>query len=50
MLADQIDIFRFHPTLPTKKMTMSRAEWKGYKRQKGFRYVAYASGFNATIC
>jgi hypothetical protein len=46
---ENVEIFRFHLTEPTKKMIMIKNEWKFYKKQKGYRYVIYQFGWNETI-
>jgi hypothetical protein len=46
---EDLEIFRFHLIEPTKKMLMTRNEWKLFKKQEGYTYVAYQVGFNKTI-
>jgi hypothetical protein len=45
----EIEIFRFHLTEPTKKILMTVNQWKSYKKQEDYTYVAYQVGWNQTI-
>lgn len=46
---EEIEIFRFHLTEPTKKMLMTVNEWKSYKKQEGYIYLSYQVGYNKTL-
>jgi hypothetical protein len=48
-MQEEIEIFRFHLIKPTEKIVMTKNEWKNYKKQQGYRYVAYQLDWNKTI-
>ena len=48
-MEQEIEIFRFHLTEITKKMIMTKNQWKHYKKQEDYTYVAYQVGWNQTI-
>jgi len=48
-MQEEIEIFCFHLIKPTKNIVMTKNEWKNYKKQKWYRYVAYQFYWNKTI-
>jgi hypothetical protein len=48
-MLNEIEVFRFHLTEPTRKMRMSIQDFKNMKKQKGYEYKAYQIDYNKTI-